>query len=539
MFGLTILTLWLFSVADTLLFHTYFWQLKEYRLDRIIAHLGLKTGREMIFSFSSLVKGTLIFLLFLAPSEVKVWLLFLVGGVFLAEAFIFLKKALARELYHPKLTFRATEIIFGAVLLVILTAFWLYQKDVSPWIFVFGLLCLERAIVALVPLQILWTRLPVFIGQEKKLRQAREKIKQLGALKVIGVTGSYGKTSTKDFIAQILAKKYQVAKTQGTNNTKIGVAQNILQELGPETEIFVVEMGAYKKGEIADICRLIRPDIAVVTGVNEQHLALFGSLENLVEAKYEIIEALPGEGTAVFNSANHYCLKMAKKTARSFKTLLYQQGKPEKGLDFASDLVWADLIKEKNGGFSFRIHDQEGQLALETNLPGRHNIDNILAAVAVAKRLGLKNTQIAEGVRSLIPSSRALRATKGVDKTIFLDDTFSSNPHGFLVAIDCLRRIKAKRKMIITSGIIELGSAGAHLHQKLGRAMRGIVDLVILTNANFLDEIKKGLGREETKVIVENRPGEILKLVKKEGSHLVVLLEGRLPAKLIEALRIK
>ncbi len=502
---LLILILWFFSTIKTILFHTYFWQLKEYRFDRVIPHLKLKTGQKTIFLSST--RWALILLLFWAPIGKKGRLLFLVPVIFLIEFFDFFKKVLDKELYRPKFTLRAVEIVLGAFLLVILGVVWLFLNDARLWVFALSLLLLERLIVFIVPLQVFLTKLPAFIGKEMKIRKSREKLKQVKNLKVIGVTGSYGKTSTKDFIAQVLAKKYKVAKTQGTNNTKIGIAQNILSELKSDTEIFVVEMGAYKKGEIADICRLIQPNISVVTGINEQHLAIFGNLDNLIEAKYEIVEALPKNGIAVFNGNNPYCLKMAQKAAKKFKTVLYQEKKQE----------------------------------LKKKIPfvGQHNRQNILAAIVVAKEMGMKDAEIEAALAKLKPTGRGLREVKGVNKITFINDTFSSNPHGFLAALDYLQKLKAKTKIVITPGIIELGTASSKVHRKMGLKMEKVADLVILTNNNFLDDIKKGMKKEPAKVIVEDHPNKIVSILKEKPAKVVVLLEGRLPAKIINSFRLK
>lgn len=501
-----ILILWFFPTVKTTLFHTYFWQLKEYRLDRIIPHLKLRAGQRTIFSPLSITKWILIFLLLLISSGLRQWLGLFVVFVFLVESFVFLKKVLAKEIYHPKFTLRANEIMLGTVLLVALGLFWLFINNVSLGIFIFGLLCLERLVVFLVPLKVYLTKLPVFIGTEVKIRKAKEKLKLAKNLKVIGVTGSYGKTSTKDFIAQILSKKYKVTKTRGTNNTKIGVALNILRGLKKDTEIFVAEMGAYKKGEIADICQLVQPDISVVTGINEQHLAIFGSLKNLIEAKYEIVEALPQGGIAIFNGANRYCTQMAQKAAKKFKTILYQK---------------------------------EQKLEKKISLVGQHYLENISAAIIVAKEMGMKDAEIKAALAKLKPASRGLRKTRGIDQITFIDDTFSSNPHGFLAALDHLQKFRAKTKIVITPGIIELGSASARVHRKIGEKMQKVAGLIILTDDNFLNDIKKGMGKKAARVIVESYPNKIIALLKEKPPNVVVLLEGRLPAKIINSLKLK
>lgn len=533
---LIILIFWLPLITKTILFHSYFWQLKEYRLDRILPHLKLKTGQQMLFSPFSLAKWSLILLFAFLPA--KNLLAILALSVFLFELIFLTKRALVKQIYRPKITLRAGEIILGSFLLVLLGTIWLWLNN-FPWeIFVLGLLCLERGVVGIVPSQVYLTEIPASISKEIKFRKAKERLKTVKDLKIIGVTGSFGKTSTKDFIAQILGQKYNVVKTLGTNNTKIGISQNILSQIVPDIQIFVAEMGAYKKGEIADICQLVKSDIAVVTGINEQHLAIFGSLKNLIEAKYEIVEALPKNGIAIFNGENKYCLEMAKKASKKWQTVLYQRGKSKSQVKFA-DLVWADSIVEKEKEISFTACWDKKKLELKTNILGQHNVANILAGVAIASQLGLKDLEIIKGVSQLLPSSQVLRTTKGLENITFLDDSFSSNQNGFLAAIGYLKKFKTKNKIVITPGIIELGSAGGQIHKEIGQAMKNVVDLVILTNENFLKEIKEGMREKKTKVIVENQPGEIVKIVKEKSPNVIVLLEGRLPANVVQALKIK
>jgi len=428
------------------------------------------------------------------------------------------------------------EIVFGSLIFFFLVAIVLFWSEVEVWPLAFGLLLLERLMVLVVMAQVFLTKLLVIITQQRTFAQAKEKLNQTKNLKIIGVTGSYGKTSTKDFIAQLLASKYRVVWTSGTNNTKIGIAQNICQKLKKETEILVVEMGAYKKGEIADICRLVPPHIAIVTGINQQHLSLFGTLGNLIEAKYEIVENLSPEGLAIFNASNQRTLKMAKKASLKFKTALYQLGKPGKGTNF-TQCLWADAYVEDGKGISFKVHLPK-ELNLKTNLREKHNVENMMAAIVVARHLGLSGDQIKKAVADLKVSSWGLRIVKKSRETIVIDDTFSSNPRGFLSALDFLRQFKDRKKIVITPGIIELGEASNLVHEKIGQAIGSLAEVVILTNDNFLDPIQKGMGEDRKKVMVESKPEKITALVK-EGSPSVVLLEGRLPANILRAFNLK
>jgi len=530
-----ILGLWLISLLKNTLFHTYLWQLKEYRFDRLTPHLKLKTSRRMFFSPLFLIKWLLLIVFFIMPIELRNWFPFLVALIFLIEALDFLRRILIRQIVRPQFTLRTIEIVSSSLFLISL-AIWLFVSQLNLWTFAFCLLLFERLMPIAILFQVFLTKLPVSLAQKRKVKIAKEKLEQLPNLKIVGVTGSYGKTSTKDFIAQILAKKYKVAKTEGTNNTKIGISQNIIEKINQDIEIFVVEMGAYKKGEITDLCQLVQPQIAVITGINEQHLALFGSLKNLIEAKYEIIGNLPKDGIAILNGNNRYCLEMAKKASKSFKTILYKRGKPRKLPGF-TNVIWLDSISEKQEGTAFKINSDGKYLSLKTSLKGESNFDNFLGAIAVAKELGLTDIQIKEAVSQLQSNDRAMKSIQGIKKMTLIDDTFSSNPNGFLAAIKILEKVESQTKVVITPGIIELGSASPRIHQEIGQALRGKVDLVILTNDNFLDDFQKGMGRGKTRLIVENNPKKIKEILAKESPKITVLLEGRLPVNLIQALK--
>ena len=260
----------------------------------------------------------------------------------------------------------------------------------------------------------------------------------------------------------------------------------------------------------------------------------------MIEAKYEIIEALPEEGMAVFNSDNRYCQAMAKKASRKYKTILYQIGRP-RNLKGIKKIYWADSIREEKDKLSFKVYfdrkDKKGT-DFEINLTGRQNVANLIAGIAIARELKVEPAKIVKAVKKIKPSIHGLKSVEGVEGISFINDTFSSNPHGFLAAIRYLKSFKSKTKVIITPGIIELGSATNQVHQKIGRLMGQSVDWVILTNDNFLVEVKKGMGQKKGKLLVEDKPEKILSFLRKVKPKPVVLLEGRLPVNILNSFEI-
>ena len=391
----------------------YFWQLKEYRLDR----------------FKEVDKKE-----YLLPNY---------------------------HLLRPRLTVKI-------ILLVYLTV---YLSVWFDWWLAYLLLPVTTAVsVALItPLSDLIKWLVIILAKIKLLIFHRR-------LLVIGVTGSYGKTSTKEILAHVLANKFTVAKTPGTNNTLIGVAKTVLGKLPLNAQVFIVEMGAYKIGEIAAICRLVKPKIGILTGINEQHLGLFGSQENIIRAKSELPLALPKTGLAVINGVNPITkkLRIGKAPVR-----FYRAGK------------------------------------FKTNLLGFHQQLNISAAITVAQYLGVKEFDLTH-----IPQFKtAITQTRGLNGALMINDSYNSNPDGFLAAVKLAETIPAKNKILISPGIIELGSASESVHQRLMAAAKLVFTEVVMTKRNGLNE------------------DQLLKKLKNNltADHLL-LIEGRFSLKFIKTL---
>ena len=226
-----------------------------------------------------------------------------------------------RILKRPVLTFRILAILLTIVVFYSIIVFsWIPASagmtevstvnigmtEVKVAEIILLLLFFYLATPILITAIILFTN-PFFNFQKKRIiKKAMAKMRTLKKIKVIGITGSYGKTSTKEFLDVILSEKYRVIKTTGNNNTNIGVAKTVLNKVNDNYDYFICEMGAYKIGEIEEICGIVKPEIGILTGINEQHLDLFGSIENTVKAKFELIEALSKKGVAILNRDNKY-----------------------------------------------------------------------------------------------------------------------------------------------------------------------------------------------------------------------------------------
>lgn len=310
---------------------------------------------------------------------------------------------------------------------------------------------------------------------------------------VIGITGSYGKTSTKEYLAHILNGRYRAYATPKSYNTLMGVCLAINDGLANDLshDYFIVEMGAYMPGEIAAICDLVKPQISIVTAVGPQHLERFGSLENTARAKYEIVEALPPDGTAVFNWDDPLVRAM------------YERGYPEnrvgvtwQNTDLAQQLRFhVRNIRSTVDGLQFDILDAETgeEQHITTRLVGQHNVTNILLAAAAARVLGMSLDEIALRVASLEPAEHRLQRRVLPGGVTVIDDAYSANPIGAQNALNVLSLYRNGRRVLITPGMVELGPLQDEENRKLGWQAAQVCTDIILVGAEQTRPIQQGV----------------------------------------------
>ena len=477
--------LWFIRTTKHILFWIYLWQLKEYHIGRFIDHFRTAKGKQLILNKLNLIK---IILLLTFPA-VPLLLFFVTSVLYIFEFFKALIDFLRRQLKRPVLTKKTTFLILIGILveiLVLLTlflnvnnivnfVFWLLLFDVLTPLIASGIFLIFQPLAVLVRSQII-----------KKAKQKRIEFKDL---LVIGITGSYGKTSTKEFLSSILSEKFRVLKTKEHQNSEVGISQCILDDLKPEHEIFVVEMGAYNRGGIKLLCDIVKPEIGILTGINEQHMATFGSLENIIKTKYELIESLPEDGIAFFNGKNKYCLELYNKTR--IKKFLYGE---------------------------------------EVKIAG---LENLEGAKLLAKELGMSEEEILRACQKIENKFGGIQIKKGINGLNIIDATYSANPDSVISHLEYLRTLPG-RKVIVMPCLIELGKATIEVHKRIGQKIAEVCDLAIITTKERFKEFKEGAG--EKAVFIEN-PKEIFEKIKefsKEGD--VVLLESRVPSQLIKQL---
>jgi len=317
---------------------------------------------------------------------------------------------------------------------------------------------------------------------------ARKKVKQFTNLTVIGITGSFGKTSTKYILNKILSDRYNTLMTPESYNTPMGITKVVRTHLKPIHEVFIAEMGAKKKGDIKELCKLVSPTIGILTAIGEQHLDTFGSVNNIISTKHELIESLPAEGIAFLNRDNDYIKDLPER--KNIKYINY-------GIDSDNLNFYAKDIQYTAVGTGFIVCDDKGnQFKLKSKLLGKHNVYNILAAASVANELGMDLSSISHAVKSLEPVPHRLELKAYGPNVILIDDAYNSNPVGFNIALDVLKEMKGERKILVTPGMIELGDKHYDLNKSVGIKAAQFCDYIILVGNRQTKPIQDGLKLE-------------------------------------------
>ena len=357
--------------------------------------------------------------------------------------------------------------------------------------------------------------------QNKFVRKAKKKLKQMENLKVIGITGSYGKTSTKYIVSTILNQKYNVLKTPASFNTKMGIVRTINEHFKPTHQVFVCEMGADEIGEIKELCDLVHPHIGMITSIGPQHLETFGSLENIKKTKFELVDALPENGFAVLN----YQDENIKSVTTTKKKVTY-------GTEHSCD-YYAKEITLNEMGSSFMIHTKDGsQIEITTKLLGEHNIINIVGAVAIAKELGLSNKEIQIGIKKIQPIEHRLELKQYANGTIIIDDAYNSNTKGAQMAVEVLGRFENKKRILVTPGIVELGDKTYEYNKRLGTQAACNCDYAILVGEKQAKPIFDGMlekGFDQDKIFIANNFEQAMQKMREwMDANTVILLENDL-----------
>ena len=357
------------------------------------------------------------------------------------------------------------------------------------------------------------------------VKDAKRILAEHPDLTVIGITGSYGKTSTKNFLYGMLSAQYNTLMTPESYNTTMGVVRTIRERLKPSHEVFIVEMGAKGLGEIKEICDIVHPQYGLLTSIGEQHLESFGSVENIVKTKFELYDAIPENGFICVNADNDLiCAELEARKGDGKEVVTYGV-KDESAADYrATDGTVS------GAGCRFTLIEPNGnKTAFGTKLLGGHNVQNITGCLALAAKLGVPAEKLVYAVRLLKPVRHRLELLPNG----FIDDAFNSNPAGFRSALETLKAFSGQR-VLVTPGMVELGEREAALNEELGAYAADCCDLAVLVGERQAPPLKKGLlsaGFDEGNIYVAKSLAdglEFLKTVPANGPR-TVLLENDLP----------
>jgi UDP-N-acetylmuramyl pentapeptide synthase len=462
------------AALSPLLTFARLWQVKEWRLDRMREHLRAEGLLRQLFGI-------------LRPAAVAIYAILAVAGFF--SVTVLLPVALAvlaaiaavqfalRRQPAPVWTAKALMLTGTALLCTVLLTG--AAAEIAPAILPVIILLQPLSLAAALTM---WKPVDALL----KGRILRKAMLARAALPpetvVIGITGSAGKTTTKELLSHILAERHPLT-TPAHVNAEVGVARWLAAALGRATTppgIVIVEMGAYRLGEIALLCTVARPTLGIVTSVGRQHIALFGSQEKLCKAKGELVEALPVDGHAFLNADNELCAKLRDRAGCPVTTV---------GTGGKADFEAFD-IEETGTGIAFRA----GDMRYEVPLHGTHNVTNVLLAIAVAQQCGMRPAEIAKRLHSFVPPQHtfAVRSERGV---AILDDTHNASPASVTAAIAWARNQPAEEKVLLFSGLIELGESQDTIHTEIGSAASPVFDRVIMLSKHCLATVERGYGK--------------------------------------------
>ena len=393
-------------------------------------------------------------------------------------------------------------------------------------IYRFGAVALTPIVLPVIVPFVHWIMKPIENMINKKyIYQARKKLKDYPKLIKIGITGSYGKTSVKNFLYTILSEKYNVCVTPMNYNTPMGITKTVIQFLSPGHQVLIAEMGARQLGDIKELCEIVEPKYGIVTSIAEQHLATFKTVENIVKTKSELPEYLGESGFCVFNIDD------------STISSIYKKFKCEKTcvsiLNNSNASVWADNIVTTTDGTDFSLHIEKEKIDCHTKLLGKHNISNLVMCVPLALKLGLSVEQIKKGIEKLNSVEHRLQMIKAENDVTILDDAYNASIEGSTQALEVLSMFKDRRKIIITPGLVELGKIERLANYEFGERMASVADLVVIVNKQHYLSIRQGLldkNFDENKILQAQTFQDAQKIISElimKGD--IILWENDLP----------
>ncbi|MDD3793547.1 MAG: Mur ligase family protein [Candidatus Gracilibacteria bacterium] len=468
-------------IINKFLFWFYVIQLKEYRLDRFREYISTLQGKNAILNFWAYIEIPVFIVVFgyylntvfeNTIYSVVITLLFL-------ETIFVISKIIRKQLFFPKITsrFLVTFLIFIFVEIILFTVLkneflFILLNLVLPFLFIFLSVFISLPIVNKI--------------KKKKLLEAKLKSKIITNPIKIGITGSYGKSSVKEYLSQILEQNHKVLKTPKNINTELGISDLIIKKLKNKFEYFIVEMGAYKIGEIETIGDIVNHKYGFLTAIGNQHLALFGGIKNTIKGKSEIAKkVLENKGILYINWDD----KNIKKASFNKKLNIVKYGIKD-NCDAKSDIIEVKKMITK-----FDFYYKGSKTTFKTNLIGTHNIINITGILAFCFDIGLDKDYLKNVLLDLKMPENTLCIEKYKD-IIFIDDTYNLSEGGLYAGLEALSYFKdVNRKILVLDDILELGKKSCKIHHEIGKKIgkNKLVDKVFYVGVNNKEDFIKGL----------------------------------------------
>ncbi|MEQ1849809.1 MAG: UDP-N-acetylmuramoyl-tripeptide--D-alanyl-D-alanine ligase [Candidatus Peribacteraceae bacterium] len=491
------------ACVSPLLTFCWLWQVKEWRLDRLGEHVKQQGSLLLFGKARSIIVGLSLLLFFFWIVTAIDFMKFEILTAFLIVPSLLcigvsLLQLLRGTHRFPVWTIKALMILCGVLVLdAVLITFAVLSLNIFGVILSSLLIPLQFFIVIVVKTAL--HPIDWFLKQ-RVLNTARRLRANQPNLTIIGITGSVGKTTAKELLAHILKNKGALA-TPLHVNTELGVAAWLTQTLSKEPSeserILIIEMGAYRIGEIALLCRITKPTIGIITTIGTQHIGLFGSRENIMQAKGELFAALPEKGHAFGNADNDAFSALSKRCKCPITSVGTARG---------ADTVAQD-IEETSSGIAFTV-DGTG---FTVPLFGTHIVTTVLLAITAARHLGMALPEIAERLRSfkVIEHTFEVKTLRGIT---LLDDTYNLSPESFHAAIAWARTQPHKRKVLVTEGIIELGKNTENVHRDIAKEASAIFDLAFVTHEHLLPYFREYFGENVKLASSGSRlsPGDLL-----------------------------
>jgi UDP-N-acetylmuramoyl-tripeptide--D-alanyl-D-alanine ligase len=531
-------------IAGRLHFMLHLFQLEHYEAARLRVWVDRRNARvDPVLVGACAVAGVLLTALAAADADVAVLVAGIVAGVVLAgfghriirrpqtKPLVF--TARARRLFAAAVGIPALVFVVAAIVAVAGAPAWI-AAAIGTVTAVLGVVAapelLFAADVAVKPIQAADNR--------RFVRRAQQKLAELDPL-VVGITGSFGKTTTKACVAAVTELRGPAYATPASYNTFLGVVRAINEGLTAKHRTLIAEMGAYRRGDVAELCDLVHPKIGVLTAIGPAHLERFGSLDAIEQAKGELAESLPADGTYITTADDERCLRTTERTKA--RVLLFSAAGSEDADVTAHDIEMA----EGTTRFTLRHRPREGaaadgssgtadEVVVRSKLLGRHNVANLLAAAAVGVSLDLPLDAIARSLSRVTPPAHRLAPILNRQAGIVvIDDAYNSNPVGAAAALEVLASHEAQRRLLVTPGMVELGDREDEENERFGSRAAEVCDLVVLVGEERSRPIRAGLTAADfpdsaIHVVANSSEAEAL-LAKTTRRGDVVLFENDLP----------